>query len=116
VYARKRRRIEELARRVIRHAATYGVIWAADESDDPFSPATWRKANPGYGISPTREYLESKAAAARQDPAELASFLRLHLGIRTKQVTRYITLADWDASAGIVDEAALEGRQCHGGL
>lgn len=116
IYARKRKRIEELARRVIRHPATYGVIWCADEKDDPFAEATWKKANPGYGISPTREFLASQAEEARQDPAVLASYLRLHLGIRTKQVTRYITLTDWDASAGLVDEGALEGRACHGGL
>lgn len=116
VYARKRKRIEELARRVIRHASTYGVIWAADKKDDPFSVATWRKANPGFGISPTHEYLEKKAAEARQDPAVLGSFLRLHLGLRTKQTTRYITLADWDGAAAIVDEDALEGNPCHGGL
>lgn len=116
IYARKRKRIEELARRVIRHPATYGVVWAADESDDPFSAATWRKANPGFGISPTHEYLEKKSAEARQDPAVLGSFLRLHLGLRTKQTTRYITLPDWDAAAGIVDERALVGRACHGGL
>lgn len=116
IYARKRKRIEELARRVIRHPATYGVIWAADETDDPFSPDTWKKANPGYGISPTREFLETQAAEARQDPAALGSFLRLHLGIRTKQVTRYITLADWDGAAALIDERDLEGRPCHGGL
>jgi phage terminase large subunit-like protein len=116
IYARKRKRIEELARRVIRHASTYGVIWGADESDDPFTVATMRKANPGFGISPTQEYLEKKASEARQDPAALGTYLRLHLGIRTKQATRYITLTDWDAAAGLVDEAALAGRDCHGGL
>ncbi|GAA4100875.1 terminase large subunit [Nonomuraea soli] len=116
IYARKRARIEELARRVIRHPSTYGVVWAADPKDDPFAPATWKKANPGFGVSPTYEYLEKVAAEAKQDPAVLGSFLRLHLGLRTKQATRYITLEDWDRSAGIVDERALRGRPCHGGL
>jgi phage terminase large subunit-like protein len=116
IYARKRRRIEELARRVITDASTYGVVWCAEKSDDPFVEATWRKANPGFGISPTRSYLAKEALKAQQDPAELGKFLRLHLGIRTKQVTRYIDLADWDASAGMVDETKLEGRLCHGGL
>lgn len=124
IYARTRKRIEELARRVIKHPATYGAIWAAAASEEhlaklglsPFSEEAMRRANPGYGISPTREYLESKASEAQQDPATLATYLRLHLGIRTKQVTKYISLTDWDASAGMVDEAALAGRVCHGGL
>jgi phage terminase large subunit-like protein len=124
IYARWRKRIEELARRVIAHASTYGVVFAAAESEEhlaelgltAFDEETHRRANPGYGISPTREYLEDKAEAARQDPAELASFLRLHCGIRTKQVTKYITVPDWDASAGLVDETALAGRACFGGV
>lgn len=116
IYDRKRGRVEQLAKRLFVHPSTYGVIWAADEKDDPFAEATWRKANPGYGISPTQEYLQDKAAEAAQSPAELAKFLRLHLGIRTKQVTRYLTLAAWDATAGLVDEADIEGHECHGGL
>lgn len=116
IYARKRRRIEELARRVITDPSTYGVVWCADAEDDPFVEATWRKANPGYGISPTRSYMAKESLKAQQDPAELGKFLRLHLGLRTKQVTRYIDLSDWDASAGMVDEAGLAGRSCHGGL
>lgn len=116
IYDRKRTFVEQLAKRLFKHPATYGVIWAADERDDPFCEPTWRKANPGYGISPTKEYLETEAAKARQSPAQLSSFLRLHLGIRTKQVTTYIPLSVWDDSAGMTDEKALHGRACHGGI
>lgn len=116
IYARNRTRIEQLARRIIRHPATYGVVFAADVSDDPFIEATWRKANPGYGISPTREYLRNEAAKAKQSPADLAKFLRLHLGIRTKQETRYIDLDVWDRNASMVVEANLHGRPAFGGL
>jgi phage terminase large subunit-like protein len=116
IYARKRDRVEKLARGVLKDPATFGVIWAADVKDDPFAESTWKKANPGYGISPTRSYLAQKAASAKDSPAELARFQRLHLGIRTKQVTRYVTLGAWDASAGMVDESKLRGRECYGGL
>ena len=116
IYARKRRYVEQLAARVITDETAYGVIWCAAESDDPFVEATWKKANPGYGISPTKAYLERAAKKAKNSPADLSSFLRLHLGVRTKQATRYITLPVWDSSAGMVDELALAGRKCHGGL
>lgn len=116
IYDRIRRRVEQLARRVFVAASTYGVVWAADEADDPFAESTWMKANPGYGVSPTRAYMREKAEKARQSPADLASFLRLHLGLRTKQETRYIDLAAWDDTAGMVDEAALAGRSCRGGI
>jgi phage terminase large subunit-like protein len=100
IYARRRARIEQLAKKVIEDPATYGVIFAAEESDDPYAQATYAKANPGYPISPTERYLSGKAREAAQSPAELASYQRLHLGIRTKQRTRYIMLRDWDRSAG----------------
>lgn len=116
IYARKRKRIEQLAARVLSDSTTYGVVWAADADDDPFAEATWRKANPGFGISPTRSYLAKEAARAKDSPADLAKFLRLHLGLRTKQDTKYLELPAWDASAGLVVEEKLKGRACHGGL
>lgn len=116
IYDRKRDRVEQLARGALEDPTTYGVVWCADRKDDPFAEATQRKANPGYGISPTRRYLEQAAAEARQSPADLAKYLRLHLGLRTKQETRYLELAAWDANAGLVSEQALAGRVAFGGL
>lgn len=116
IYARKRKRVEQLAARVLTDPTTYGVVWAADKDDDPFVEATWRKANPGFGISPTRSYLAKEAARAKDSPADLAKFLRLHLGIRTKQETKYLELGPWDTSAGMVNEESLKGRKCFGGL
>lgn len=116
IYARKRERIEQLSRRVVEDPSTYGVVWAADKDDDPFSVATQRKANPGFGISPTAEYLAKAALEAQQSPADLARYLRLHLGIRTKQTTKFLELAAWDASAAMVIPDRLAGKPCHGGL
>lgn len=116
IYDRKRTRVEQLARGVITDETTFGVVWAADADDDPFVEETWRKANPGYGISPTRAYLQAAANEAKQSPADLAKFLRLHLGIRTKQETRYLDLGAWDRNAGLVHEDQLAGRECYGGL
>lgn len=116
IYAEKREYAEQLARGALEDATFYGVIWGAEEDDDPFAEETWAKANPGYGISPTKEFLEAEANKARQSPANLSRFLRLHLGIRTKQTTKYITLAEWDVNAGLVDETALAGRECYAGL
>lgn len=116
IYAEKRDYVEQLARGSIVDPTFYGVIWAAEKDDDPFVEATWRKANPGYGISPTREFMEAEARKAQQSPANRARFLRLHLGLRTKQETKYIELDDWDRNAGLVDEDSLSGATCFGGL
>jgi phage terminase large subunit-like protein len=116
VYDRKRQRIEKLARRVFEASSVYGVVWAAERDDDPHVEATWRKANPGYGVSPTRSYLQAKSDEAKQSPADLAKYLRLHLGRRTKQETKFLTLESWHRNAGMVDEQTLAGREAYGGL
>lgn len=116
IYAEKRTYCEQLASGVITDPTFYGVIFGADETDDPFAEATWVKANPGYGISPTRQFMEAEARKAQQSPANRARFLRLHLGLRTKQETKYLDLGAWDANASMVDEADLVGRRCFGGL
>ncbi len=125
-YDEKRSLIEKLARGVLKRPSTYGVVFAAEKpeyengklikGDDPFAESTWRKSNPGYGISPTKRYMIEAAEKAKDSPAELARFLRLHLGVRTKQETRYFEVEDWDANASIVDLSRLAGRQCYGGL
>ncbi|QTU64229.1 terminase large subunit [Streptomyces scabiei] len=116
IYNRKRTRIEQLSRRVFTAHTVYGVVWAAEKDDDPHDEATWRKANPGYGISPTRAYMRARSDEAKQSPADLAKFLRLHLGIRTKQETKFLLLTAWDRNAGMVDEQAFAGRDTWGGL
>jgi phage terminase large subunit-like protein len=120
IYARKRHRIEQLAERTISDPSVYGVIWAAAlnerELTNPFSVEAQMAANPGFGVSPGRAYLAKKAAVAKDNPAELASYLRLHLGVRTKQVTRFITLDDWDASAGMIRGEDMIGRDCWAGV
>jgi len=129
IYSRKRDYVEKIARKVFVDASVYGVIWAVVEptykaerlvaGDDPFIEATWRKANPGFPVSPTRRYLENAAKQARNSPVELASFQRLHLGIRTRQRSRYVSLADWDRNAGSafsVRDESLEGAEAWGGI
>lgn len=115
-YDQKRTLIEQLARGVLKRATTYGVVFAAEKTDDPFAESTWKKANPGYGVSPTKRYMIEAAEKAKDSPAELARFLRLHLGIRTKQETRYLDVEDWDVNASMVDPARLKGRECFGSL
>lgn len=117
VYGQRRSLIEQLARRTLTDAAYYGVIWAADEKDDPFAEATWAKANPGYPISPNRDFLRNASTEAQNSPADLAEYLRLHLGIRTKQQTRFFEIVEWDASAGNpADPEDLQQMSCYGGL
>jgi phage terminase large subunit-like protein len=116
IYARRRHYVEQLARGALTDPTMYGVVWAADKDADAFVESTWRAANPGFGISPSAAYLASAANEAKNSPADLAKFLRLHLGLRTKQETRYLDLEVWDRNASMVNEQKLVGRHCYGGL
>lgn len=116
VYAQNRETAERLSKGTIENLRIWAVVFAADATDDPFAEATWVKANPGYGISPTREFMLHEATKARQNPVHLARFKRLHLGLRTKQETKFFELDVWDRNAGTVDEKALAGRAAFGGL
>lgn len=125
-YDEKRSLIEKLARGVLKRATTYGVVFAAEKpeyadgvlvkGDDPFAFSTQKKANPGLSVSPTVRFMEEAAEKAKDNPAELARYMRLHLGIRTKQETRYIEVDQWDVNASMVDPTRLAGRECYGGL
>lgn len=116
-YAANRSYIEKLARGVFKDEATYGVIFAAEKNADPFKESTWKAANPGYGVTPTRSSMRAAANKAKNSPAELASFKRLRLGIRTKESTGWIELSDWRRNAGPrIREEDLAGRMAYGGL
>lgn len=96
----------------------YVVIFAAPRGADTFEEATWMRANPGYGVSPTRESMRAAAEEAKSGPEERAAFERLRLNRRLKQSARYIDLAKWDRSAPTPFRTLedLAGRPVVGGL
>lgn len=116
IYDEKHSYTRKVAQRIVTDRTHFGVIWAADEKDDPFAEATWRKANPGLGTSPTLSYIRKEAEKARTTPSYFPTFCRLHLNRRERGKSRAIDLNAWDACAGIVDLARLKGRPAYGGF
>ena len=116
IYAEKHNYAIQLAKGVVSDPTFYGVIWAAEEADDPFAESTWRKANPGLGTTVSLEYVRKEAARAKSIPAYFPSFCRLTLNRRIRAENRALSIADWDAAAGLVVPEQLEGRACYGGL
>lgn len=85
-------------------------------SCDPFDEANWRWPNPALGAFKSYDSMRKRALEAHNEPEKLNAFLQFHCNRRVQQVTRWMPLDLWDASAGMVDEAALEGRPCWAGL
>jgi phage terminase large subunit-like protein len=116
IYDEKHNYTRKCADRIVKDPTHYGVIWAAEDTDDPFAEATWRKANPGAGTSPTMSYLRKEAQKAASTPSYFPTFCRLHLNRRMRSERRLLNLRQWDAAATPVDRAALADRRAWGGL
>ena len=116
IYDEKHSYTRKVADDVVEDPTHYGVIWAAEDSDDPFAESTWRKANPGLGTSPTVSYLRKEARKAETTPSYFPTFCRLHLNRRMRDQARLLDLTTWDGTAGMADWAKMKGRRAWAGL
>ena len=88
-------------------------------ADDPewVTDKVLERANPGLGVTISRDYLQGERKRAQEVPAYENTFKRLHLNIWTEQADRWLPLDSWDKLAKFdVDPAQLEGRRCYAGL
>ena len=93
----------------------FAYIAAADEKDDWTDPVVWAKANPGLGVTVKLDYLQNECERAKVVPAYQNTFRRLHLNQWTRQESRFIDMAAWDA-CGVEELPDLAGRRCYAGL
>ena len=95
----------------------FGVIYAADADDDPWSEATWRKANPGWGQTVQPDALRAVARQALASPALKSAFMTRHLNV---WVSTDNALFDRDAWSACMDPSLdvndLRGAPCFAAL
>jgi phage terminase large subunit-like protein len=77
----------------------FGVIYAADQDDDPWEERTWIKANPGWGQMVQPEALRALARQAQASPALKAAFMTRHLNIWVATDSAVFDIAHWDRCA-----------------
>ena len=100
-----------------KHDSTfYPVIYGADTDADWTSEDVWRRANPSLDITVGIDKVRVACESAKQNPAEENAFRQLRLNQWVKQSVRWMPMDKWDACAGTIDENALYGRACFGGL
>ncbi|WP_406226377.1 terminase large subunit [Streptomyces albidoflavus] len=116
IYDEKHTYTRRVAEGVVEDPGHYGVIWAAEESDDPYDEATWRKANPGLGTSPSMAYMRREAAKARSTPSYFPTFCRLSLNRRMRASARWLPMSLWDSCDGAVDTQRMRYRRAWGGV
>lgn len=92
------------------------VIFEADPADDWTSEATWRKANPNFGISAKRQEFVSKVAEAREEPEKEAAFKRYFLNLWVAEASGWLRRDQWQACGGALDLAEIAKLPCWIGL
>ena len=117
---------DKVARGLVVDPEFLPVIYRADPKDPWDVEATWRKANPNYGVSIKPAELARAARLARLSPRARNTFLRLHLNVKTSADVAWLPDELWRPCGvpsmlerGIdawIDELGLEGAECHGGL
>lgn len=99
------------------------VIYAANENDDPYDPATWARANPNLGVSLYPAYMRDQAQLARRSARYENDFKRYHLNLWVGQLRRWLKMDRWKACAEDRPDDAwrtdfddLVGRPCFIGV
>lgn len=92
------------------------VIYETSANDDWHLESTWKKANPNYGISITQKYFQDEHNTAINMPSYQNNFKRFHLNMRTRNETKWLDLAQWDACQDSYCEEDLYGCECFAGL
>lgn len=109
---------------IVSDAGFLPVIFEASRDDDWRDPSVWRKANPNLNISKSEDYMRRECELAAQNPAHLATFLRLDLCVQTQQVQKCLDMVRWEACGAGADPGewrnrmlqTLRGKSCCGGL
>jgi len=101
---------------VIEDDSFYPVIYEADVDDDITSEEVWKKANPNYGVSLRKDYMQRESKRAVDLPSYQNTFKRLMLNIWTESQTKWIGHDEWMECYQDFDYSTLDGMECWGGL
>jgi phage terminase large subunit-like protein len=96
----------------------FAYVAAIDAGDDWKDEACWSKANPNLGVSVKLDDLRRKRNKAVEMPSAQATFRQKHLNEWVQAVEVWLPDDRWmrPPNAEPLDAAALEGRECYGGL
>jgi phage terminase large subunit-like protein len=100
----------------VKDATFHATLYAAPKDADPWSPATWKAANPALGDFRSRADVERLAQQAQRMPSREASFRNLILNQRVDATAQFLSAAVWKACGGAMDAKSLKGRTCFAGL
>jgi phage terminase large subunit-like protein len=95
----------------------FAMIFTLDSEDDPWSEASWIKANPSWGQAVQPDGVRAVMRQARNNPAQEAAAKTRHLNLWIGADEALFSLRSWrecgDLSLSLDD---FEGQDCHLGL
>ena len=95
----------------------FAAVWTIDEGDDIYCETTWRKSNPGYGVSVDPVTFTAKANKAKITPNDVGNFKVKHLNIWIDEIKAYFSMPHWDKCADpTLDIKNFIGKKCFNGL
>jgi phage terminase large subunit-like protein len=92
------------------------VLYAADESLDPFSEEAIRAAAPHYDVFMNKQEVLDQAEAARRMPSREASYRNLILNQRVNVTNPFVSRTVWDECGGEVDRDVFHRSPVYIGL
>lgn len=94
----------------------YPVVYGMKDDEDWEDEANWYKVNPSLGYTVDIERLRDAYREAKQNPADEVTFKWLRLNMWVSSTVAWIPDAIFMKGNEEIDLAALEGRDCYGGL
>ena len=88
----------------------FAVVYTVDDGDDWTDEATWRKANPNWGVSVSPDDMARKARKAMEMSSAQNNFLTKHLNVWVNADTSWMDMRAWDGLAGYDED--LDGVPC----
>ena len=106
----------KILERVFDDETFFAFLAHADLEDDWTAEATWRKANPNYGVSVLPADLRALATKAKNMPAAAAAFQQKRLNLWVNSSAPWLSLDGWRAGQSTWTAADMAGVPCWMGI
>lgn len=108
--------VSKILQEVIEDDTYFGIIHTIDDGDDWRKAASWRKANPNYGISVLPEDIKRLATKAYETPSAQNTFLTKRLNVWVSADSSWLNMAKLELCVQKTSINDFLGAECWIGL
>jgi len=94
----------------------FTIVFSIDDDDDWTLPEAWQKANPNYGVSIYKDFLEARRKEAIQVASRQNIIKCKHLNIWSNAGSAWINMVKWAACRKDMAIEDFEGEKCFVGI